>query len=622
MERLFGTLELRATDDELREFEGIANTSALDDHGTVIEPAGARFTLPIPLLWQHDQRTPVGEITHAELRGGKWWVKGTIRKVAEPGRVRDATDAAWHNVKYQLVRGLSIGFKPVKRAANRFIEWVWRELSLVTIPSNAETSILAVRSAYLAASGGVSVVPAPGVSGPANPNPRHGKMTIAEQIQQHENSRAAKVAQKQALIDKAAAEGRTLDESESESFDTLDTEIRSIDGHLTRLSSLKRDTESVAVPVVATNSATASQARSGVPVVTVRDNTEPGIGFARYAMCLIAAKGNPYEAREIAKERYGDNAGEIEQMLTRAAVAAGTTSHATWAAPLVQPTNLTNEFLELLRPATILGKLDGLRRVPFNIAMPTQTAGGTYSWVGEGSAKPVTAAAFNTVTLGWAKAVGIIVLSKELVKFSTPSAEMVVRDELRDGMAAYLDAQFVDPAVTAIANVRPASITNGVAGTAASGVTEAAARTDLRALLAGFVTGNFGLGGVALLMSEGVAFTLGTLVNAVGEPAFPGVGPTGGNILGMQVVTSNAVGNQIIAVHKPSVMFAEDGLEIDLSEQASVQMDDAPDNPTLATTVLVSLWQRNLVGLRAERFINWKLARAGAVRRIHTVAYA
>jgi hypothetical protein len=47
-------------------------------------------------------------------------------------------------------------------------------------------------------------------------------------------------------------------------------------------------------------------------------------------------------------------------------------------------------------------------------------------------------------------------------------------------------------------------------------------------------------------------------------------------------------------------------------------MDTALDNPPLATTLLTSLWQMNLVGLRAERFINWKKGRTGVVQ--YTVA--
>ena len=41
-------------------------------------------------------------------------------------------------------------------------------------------------------------------------------------------------------------------------------------------------------------------------------------------------------------------------------------------------------------------------------------------------------------------------------------------------------------------------------------------------------------------------------------------------------------------------------------------MDDAPANPDTAGTVHVSLFQRNLRALKAERFLNWR-ARADAV---------
>jgi hypothetical protein len=49
-------------------------------------------------------------------------------------------------------------------------------------------------------------------------------------------------------------------------------------------------------------------------------------------------------------------------------------------------------------------------------------------------------------------------------------------------------------------------------------------------------------------------------------------------------------------------------------------MDSAPTDTVDATTVYLSLWQRNLVGLKAERFITWKLARATSVTYITTAS--
>jgi hypothetical protein len=68
--------------------------------------------------------------------------------------------------------------------------------------------------------------------------------------------------------------------------------------------------------------------------------------------------------------------------------------------------------------------------------------------------------------------------------------------------------------------------------------------------------------------------------------------------------------------------FADDGeVHLDASGETSLQMDDAPDNPSTGSTVLASLWQQSLVGIRVDRVINWKRARASAVAFIEGVAY-
>ena len=61
---------------------------------------------------------------------------------------------------------------------------------------------------------------------------------------------------------------------------------------------------------------------------------------------------------------------------------------------------------------------------------------------------------------------------------------------------------------------------------------------------------------------------------------------------------------------------------IDVATSASVQTDSEPTDPTVAATVLVSLWQRNLIGLKVERFCNWQLASADAVAYLSGVNYA
>jgi hypothetical protein len=89
----------------------------------------------------------------------------------------------------------------------------------------------------------------------------------------------------------------------------------------------------------------------------------------------------------------------------------------------------------------------------------------------------------------------------------------------------------------------------------------------------------------------------------------------GGMIMGYKAIASQSAGNTVALVQPSAILYADDGgVTIDVSREASLQMDSTLDNPPVATTLLTSLWQMNLVGLRAERFINWKKARAGVVQ--------
>ncbi|MNG13747.1 hypothetical protein D3C84_974460 [compost metagenome] len=58
-----------------------------------------------------------------------------------------------------------------------------------------------------------------------------------------------------------------------------------------------------------------------------------------------------------------------------------------------------------------------------------------------------------------------------------------------------------------------------------------------------------------------------------------------------------------------------------MSTEASLQMDNEPDNPTTAATVMVSLFQRNLIGFRAERTINWARRRDSAAFWLDNVSW-
>jgi HK97 family phage major capsid protein/HK97 family phage prohead protease len=632
--RAYALLHIKSLDAERRVFSGTATTPTPDRDGDIVNPFGVKFQNPLSLLLHHDPTKPIGTATFQPATREGIDFEATLPVIHEPGALKDRVDEAWQSIKAGLIAGVSIGYRILDDAVERIKGGGFKlnklevfELSLVTVPANAHATIRTIKSLDLAASGrhasGVTdtlpVVSAQKVA--------PTMQTTTEQITSFENTRAAKAARMNAIMTTAAETGVTLDDAQTQEYDGLALEVKSVDAHLVRMRALEQTNLAAATPIAPlTTQAAASELRGGsVPVITVKSTLPKGTAFTRMCIALARGKGDSYQTLQYAKQ-WHDSTPEVEQMVqhmwqTKAAVATGTTTDATWAGPLVVVQPL-NEFLELLRPRTLLGSIPGLRHVPFNISVPSQTSGGTYGWVGQGLAKPVTKAAYATVTLPFAKAAGIIVLTEELVRLSTPSAEGLVREEMIAGMAAFLDTQFVDPTVAVSAGVSPASITNGGSTAAASGVTSAAAKLDLATSVAVFTAANIPLSGSVWLMSDSNAFGLALSVNALGQPLFPGMSIMGGSIFGIPVIVSNNVGNRIILVHAPSVLFADDGgVSIDVSREASVQMDSAPDSPGTSTTVLVSLWQNNLVGLRAERWITWKLARTAAVRYITAAAY-
>jgi HK97 family phage major capsid protein/HK97 family phage prohead protease len=629
--RAYALLHIKAIDPTRRIVTGVATTPEADRDGDIVEPLGVTFKNPLPFLFHHRSDQPIGTVVFDPPTADGITFTASLPTITEPGALKNRIDEAWQSVKAGLIAGVSIGFRELaggvevlKSGGLRFLKIEVYELSLVTVPANAGATIRTIKALDLAASGRHL----PGGTGPiaiVRGQKAARPMTIQEQITGLEHKRAADFARLTEIQTKATAEGNTKDGAEREEFDTLKLTIKTIDAELVDLHDLEKLAMATATPIKpVTAIEKAAALRGGTPVIHVSSQLPKGTAFTRMCIAMFRGKADSYQTLQHAKS-FRDTP-EVEQMVQfmwdqKAAVAPGTTTDATWAGPLAVRTAI-NEFLELLRPRTLLGQVSGFKQVPFNVSVPSQTAGGTYSWVGQGLAKPVTSAAYAAVTLDFAKAAGIIVISEELAKLSTPSAEGLVREELIAGMGAFLDVQLVDPAVAVGANLNPASITNGAATIVASGVTGAAAKLDLASRVAVFTAANIPLLGSVWLMSDSNAFGLGLSVNALGQPLFPGLSIAGGSILGIPVIVSNNVGNRIILVHAPSILYADEGgVQIDVSREATIQMDGAPDSPATATTVLVSLWQNNLVGLRAERMITWKRARAAAVTYISAAAY-
>lgn len=150
-QRAYAAFEVKALDSSKRTFKGWATTPAVDRVGDIINPLGASFKNPLPLLHQHRHDMPIGLVRFSPPTAKGIEFEAEIPSIEEPGPLKDRLDTAWGEIKHGLVRAVSIGFRPIKYAYMEdggidFQETEIYELSSVSIPANATAIINAVKS--------------------------------------------------------------------------------------------------------------------------------------------------------------------------------------------------------------------------------------------------------------------------------------------------------------------------------------------------------------------------------------------------------------------------------------------------------------------------------------------
>lgn len=150
--RAYAAFEVKSVGDGRRTFKGWATTPTLDRVGDTINPLGVRYANPLSLLHGHKHDLPIGTANFKTPTKKGVEFDAEIPQVEDGyGSLRDRVDTAWGELKYGLVRAVSIGFRPVK--------WVYRddggtdyqeievfELSIVAIPALPEAVITAIKS--------------------------------------------------------------------------------------------------------------------------------------------------------------------------------------------------------------------------------------------------------------------------------------------------------------------------------------------------------------------------------------------------------------------------------------------------------------------------------------------
>lgn len=430
--------------------------------------------------------------------------------------------------------------------------------------------------------------------------------------------------EKKAILKKAQDEGRTLSENEIAELQERDENIATIDTDLKYYQDAMNADQTTAEPVNGDTQEAGQKSRQGTGSVRVIEpKLEKGVLFARVVKTLAQAKGSVSDAIAIAENQARLTNDNRVLKMVKASVAPATTQDSTWAGALTEGKEASKEFIELLLPETIMGKFgrDGipaLREIPFNVLVPGQSLGGTADWVGEGKSAPVTSAGFYNVKLDRMKLSALSVLTEEMVMDSSPAADLLVRDTLIAAISTKIDQDFIDPGKKETPNRSPASITNKATAIESTGNNVAAIKRDATLLHKPFIEANIPTNRLCWLMGSSTALTLSLMTTDLGVQAFPGMTPNGGFFLGRPVIVSSNVGKMVALVDAASILIAKgDDIAVKYSQEATIKMSSDPDNDTNSESV--SMFQNDMIAIKTDQYINWKLARDKGVAYIKEV---
>lgn len=148
--RSYSAFTVKSIDRGARKFRGWATTPSTDRVGDTVDPLGVTFTNPLVLLHQHKAMEPIGKVWFDKPTKKGIEFEAEIPEIDEPPTLKERVEVAWGEIRHELVRFVSIGFRPLKYAYTDegvdYQETEVYELSPVSIPALSEAVITSVKS--------------------------------------------------------------------------------------------------------------------------------------------------------------------------------------------------------------------------------------------------------------------------------------------------------------------------------------------------------------------------------------------------------------------------------------------------------------------------------------------
>jgi HK97 family phage major capsid protein len=259
--------------------------------------------------------------------------------------------------------------------------------------------------------------------------------------------RREKVAEYRALAERQAdlPDGEELPDDERTKLDQILEAIQALDSkvqdHDSRIDSLEK-----AIKLESENASEAGDdgdrgiqpgIQRGLPAqAKKRDHeTDKSLVLAGCAKMLGAGGGNIYAARQASLEIYGENHPVTRALNVSTAPAGG----------FMVPPDYVAELIELLRAQTVV-RASGPRVLPMprgTMTLPRQSQAATAVYGAELAAIPVSQQAVDQIVATYHKLTAMVPISNDLMRYSDPAVDAMVRDDLAQVIARREDLAFI-----------------------------------------------------------------------------------------------------------------------------------------------------------------------------------
>jgi HK97 family phage major capsid protein/HK97 family phage prohead protease len=644
--------------------EFVLSDSSIDRMGDVVEASGwdlKNFRAHPIALFNHDRGQVIGKWADVRIEGGQ--LRGRLELAAEG--TSQLVDTVRKLTKQKILRAVSVGFRPIERqpltkdasrdfGPFRFTKAELLECSLVSVPANANALAIArelpreliseiFRKSASEEFEGARVVHAKLGKPPVETRMTMQIETISQKIQAEQQNLSILRDSLNELAAKEELDAEDRKRYEEDLPKQIEEVRRRLEAHRRVERSLVDDAgpsmmpqqqpqQELLPPLKASNSTLPEhdgRKLFAIPKRRVEDGEYVARALAIWTKQHVTK--DPFE--KILREGYQND--EKTNVVLRAAVNPAMTTVATWAAELVQTSNV--DFLDRLIPNFVYPQLKamgvsytfgnaGVLKIPVRANTPTLAG----AWVGEGAAKPVKRASFSTVSLTPTKLAVISTFSEEMATYGMPSIEGIIRQAMSDDTGIALDTYLIDN--VAGSATRPPGLLNGVTPITASAATPATAAmvADLKALVGAITAaGGGGRGPIAILMNPAQALSLSFAQTTTGDFLFSDPAEAGSKFGVRFIVSATVPAGRLIAVDAADFATASSDVpRFAVSTEATLHEEDTnplalgtTGSPNTVAAPMRSLFQTDAVAIRMSLYVSWVMRRASMVQTIAAVTW-